>query len=402
MAHGAWRMAHGAWRMAHGAWRMAHGAWRMAHGAWRMAHGAWRMARAWRMAHGAWRMAHGAWRMAHVACTYIHTYIHTYTHTYTHTYIALKLAKIPDDIITNIRSLAEKWATEIHLQTQKSATVTDFIKYLTGVLQGDCLNPLSYFLNLYCRGYSPGPTGNRASKLTHLFFVDDLKTYAKNRTDAEKQLEVITEFSNDNMMKFVGDKCAFLAIERGERKIYGKNICLNVLVISELEVEDSYKYLGLDEDLSYKGELNKERVITEFYNRVRKIWRSELSAKNKVHAHNVFAVPVLTGTIGVLDWTKEELSKIDVKTRKLLTCTGNFHRNSNVHRLYTPREDGGRGLNSIFDVFIVRILALVQHLQTVAPTHKYLMTITSHPKREKSLRRTTGRRGMTRSNMDSS
>ena len=189
---------------------------------------------------------------------------------------------------------------------------------------------------------------------------------------------MITEFSNDIGMKSGGDKYAFLAVERGERKIYGKNICLNGLEISELEVEDSYKYLGLDEDLSYKGELNKERVITEYYNRVRKIWKSELYAKNKVHAYNIFAVPVLTGTFGVLDWTKEEVSKIDVKTRKLLTCTGNFHRNSNVDRLYTPREDGGSWLNSIFDVFIVRILALVQHPRTVAPTHKYLSLVLQH------------------------
>ena len=302
---------------------------------------------------------------------------------------ALKLAKVPDNIISNIKSLATKWATEIHLQTSESITITDIITYLTGVLQGDCLslllfilclNPLSHLINLYCDGYSIGPSGKRLSKLTHLFFVDDLKTYAKNLTDAKKQLKVITEFSNDIGMKFGGDKCAFLTIERGVRKIHGNNICVNGLEISELKTDDSYKYLGLDEDISYKGELNKERVAKEYFTRIRKIWNSELYAKNKVQAHNVFAVPVLTGTFGVLDWTKDEISNIDIKTRKLLTCTGNFHRNSNVDRLYTTRDNGGRGLNSVYDVFITRLLSLIEHLNTAANSHKFLNLVLNHEK----------------------
>ena len=84
----------------------------------------------------------------------------------------------------------------------------------------------------------------------------------------------------------------------------------------------------------------------------------------------MFAVPILTGTFRVPDWTKEEVSDVDVKTRKLLTCTGNFHGNSNVDRLYTMRENGGRGLSSIFDVFIVRLLSLVEHLKATTDTHK--------------------------------
>ena len=218
------------------------------------------------------------------------------------------------------------------------------------------------------------------SKLTHLFFVDDLKTYAKNRTNAERQLKVITEFSNDIGMKFGTDKCAFLAIERGARELYGNNIHVNGLEISELKAEDSYKYLGLDEDISYKGELNKERVTKEYFSRIRKIWNSELYGKNKVQAHNVFAVPVLTGTFGVLDWTKDEISNINIKTRKLLTCTGNFHRNSNVDRLDTARDNGGRGLNSVYDVFIARLLSLVEHLTSTANTHRFLILVLHHEK----------------------
>ena len=53
---------------------------------------------------------------------------------------ALRLATLPEGIISNIRALAEKWTTKVFLKTHESATVTDFIKYLTGVLQGNCFH----------------------------------------------------------------------------------------------------------------------------------------------------------------------------------------------------------------------------------------------------------------------
>ena len=71
-------------------------------------------------------------------------------------YEALKLAKIPEEIISAVRSLSEKWATEILIQTNETASVTDLIQYLCGILQGDCLslilfvlcvNPLSHLLS---------------------------------------------------------------------------------------------------------------------------------------------------------------------------------------------------------------------------------------------------------------
>ena len=135
----------------------------------------------------------------------------------------------------------------------------------------------------------------------------------------------------------------------GKRKSMGESIEINGLKLDELKEEDSYKYLGVDEDIAYRGDLNKDSVRKEYFNRTNKIWKSELYSKNKILAHNIFANPIFTLTFGILDWTKEEVEQIDIKTRKLLTFTGNFHRNSNVDRLYATRADGGRGLNSIYD-----------------------------------------------------
>ena len=167
-------------------------------------------------------------------------------------------------------------------------------------------------------------------------------------------------------------------IQNGKRKVRGEKIMMNGLELNELEINESYKYLGQDEDISYKGELNKEKVIKEYFRRVRKIWATELYSHNKVMAYNTFAVPVLVPTFGILDWTKNEVENIDIRTRKMLTHSGNFHRNSSVDRLYSPREEGGRGLSSIVDIFVTRIVSIAEHLKERSTTHKYLQQVLRH------------------------
>ena len=217
-------------------------------------------------------------------------------------------------------------------------------------------------------------------KLTTYMFVDDLKTYAPNKETAGKQLQVITKFTNDIGMTFGADKCAYLYIERGQRKTLGDTIHVNGLELTELVENDSYKYLGCDEDISYKDDLNKEGVKKEYFNRVRKIWKSELYSRYKVMARNIFALPVFILTFGILDWTKDEIQNINIRTRKILTCTGNYHKNSNVDRLYTKREAGGRGLNSIFDVFVTRMISTAEHLKSTRDSNKYIELVIQHEK----------------------
>lgn len=300
---------------------------------------------------------------------------------------SLELAKVPRDILAAIKNLTFLWSTEIHLGTEKNYYVTDFIKYLTGILQGDCLslilfvlciNPLSFLLNTNNEGYEIGRSRNMKDKLTHLLFVDDLKTFAKNKEKAETQLEIITSFTNDIGMTFGMNKCAYMNIENGKRKSLGEKICINNVEISELENGDSYKYLGQDEDISYNGKLNKDRVLQEYYRRVKKIWKSELYSINKVTAHNIYAIPILTSTFGILSWTKSEIEAIDIRTRKILSMTGSFHRNSSVDRLYTERKEGGRGLNSIIDIYVCKIISICAHIKEKSLNHIYLQAVYYH------------------------
>ena len=93
---------------------------------------------------------------------------------------------------------------------------------------------------------------------------------------------------------------------------------MNGVTIKELKEGEVYKYLGTDESIEYHGEINKERILKEYFRRVRVEWSSELSSRNKVIAHNTFALPLLVPTKGILEWSLKEINDTDKKTRKVL------------------------------------------------------------------------------------
>ena len=269
---------------------------------------------------------------------------------------SLQLAKVPIQLLSAIENLTKHWATIASLNGTNESVITDIIKYQNGIFQGDtlsvllfvlCLNPLSFLLkNL--KGYSYGKSRNHT--LTHNFFVDDLKLYASSISILKTQLDLATIFSNDIGMKFGQDKCAYIKIEKGKNTTTTP-IEINGLTIKPIQEGESYRYLGQDEYIAYEGTINKERVSKEYPSRVKKIWSSELSAFNKTIAHNAFATPIITSVIGILDWTIQEIKDIDIRTRKMLSVTGNFHPNSDVDRLYIGRNTGGRGLKSCQRLF---------------------------------------------------
>ena len=299
---------------------------------------------------------------------------------------ALELEKVPERIITAIKTLMKKWSTNVNIQYGATSIESQPIQYLRGIFQGDSgsvllfflsVNPLSYLLNKL-QGYGIGKTGNRNQNISHLFFIDDLKLFATNINQMKLLLDQVPQFSNDIGMKFGQSKCSYMVVEKGKTTAATVPITINSITINPVKEGDSYKYLGQDENLGYVGPVNKKRVTSEYYKRVKKIWKSELSAYNKHVAHNAFAVPVLIPTFGLLNWTINEIEQIDIKTRNILCMTGNFHRNSDIDRLYLKRKNGGRGFKCIKTTYEARIVAARRHLLSQKNTNRYLAFVINH------------------------
>ena len=72
--------------------------------------------------------------------------------------------------------------------------------------------------------------------------------------------------------------------------------------IKELEQEESYKYLGINEGDGIQHSQMKEKIRKEYYRRVRLVLKSELNAANRIQAITTLAVPVVTYSFNVINW----------------------------------------------------------------------------------------------------
>ena len=136
------------------------------------------------------------------------------------------------------------WKTTLILRQASGTLKSRPIQIRTGTHQGDSISPLllchvlaplSKLLNNTRYGYKP-----QNGKLNHLFFMDDLKTFAKDNQQMNL-LTIVKTFSDDIKMEFGLDKCAKATFKRG-RLTKTTNLHLDVdTVIEELEQDGTYK-----------------------------------------------------------------------------------------------------------------------------------------------------------------
>ena len=56
------------------------------------------------------------------------------------------------------------------------------------------------------------------------------------------------------------------------------------------------------------------------------------------------AIPVVTYSFNIINWSIPEIRRLDPKMRKLLRCNRMHRLKADVDRLYIPRHEGGRGM----------------------------------------------------------
>ena len=258
---------------------------------------------------------------------------------------AMELYKFSPVIIKFLKHSMSLWKTRLFLHHSNGTLESKDIPIKCGIFQGDSLSPL-----LFCLALTPlsaelhnttyGYKINNAV-IDHLFYMDDLKLYAKDDSDLEGLLQTVKRFSDDIGMQFGLSKCAKATFKRG-KLVSATNIHLDLnTTIRELEQNDTYKYLGIDEGDGIQHSLMKERLRKEYYRRVRAILKSELNSKNCIEAINTLAVPVVQYSFNIINWNMADIRRMDVKTRKLLTNNRMHHPKADIDRLYLPRRDGG-------------------------------------------------------------
>ena len=260
----------------------------------------------------------------------------------------LRMVGTAMNIITLLGNTMANWETVLSF----AGTELGKVRIRRGIFQGDALSPLLFIvimmpLTLVLINTKAGYRFSKDMKpVNHLLFMDDLKLYGASKDQLDSLVQVVRVVSQDIRMSFGFDKCAVLEMKRGRKVGTGKIYLPDGNDISEV-IEDGYKYLGilqLDKTLSVEM---KDRIITEYTRRVKKLCKSKLSGGNLIKGINAWAVSVIRYSAGILDWTVEDLAVMDRRTRKILAINGDMHTRSHVARLYLSRKEGGRGLISI-------------------------------------------------------
>ena len=260
---------------------------------------------------------------------------------------SLKMAQVAGNIIRFLQKSMVNWKTELTSCGESLGSVD----IRRGIFQGDslsslifavCMLPLTKILKDVKIGYTLGDV-----KINHLFFMDDLKVYGKDKAEIESLVSTVQLISQDTGMEFGIKKCGVAVLKRGKLcKSEGIKL-INGLTIKEVD-DEVYKYLGILGLDRFKEREMKGIFRTEYtyIRRFKLVMKSPLNGKNKIKAANTWAVSLMRYGVGTIKWNKEELQEIDRKSRKIMTMNKELQPRSDVARIYAPREKGGRGLIS--------------------------------------------------------
>ena len=179
----------------------------------------------------------------------------------------------------------------------------------SGIFQGDSLASL-----LFCLSLAPFSNLLRdtncgydihGKKLNHLFCMDYLKIFGKNSQQQEHLLQTVKKFNDDINMKFGLDKCTTAELKQSILAKTTSIVLDEATTIKELQQEDSYNYLGINEAES----IQYLKMWKEYYRRVRLILKSEFNAINRIAAINSLAVPVITYSMNIINWQMSDIKK---------------------------------------------------------------------------------------------
>ena len=116
----------------------------------------------------------------------------------------------------------------------------------------------------------------RTDWITNLFYMDNLKIYAKDDSKVEGLLKIVKEFSDDIGMESALSKYAQATFKRGKSEKSDHVQLEDEAIIKDLEQEKFNKYLGFDESIGIQHATIKQKLKMELARRTRLILKSQL------------------------------------------------------------------------------------------------------------------------------
>ena len=266
----------------------------------------------------------------------------------------LEMHGINADLIHLITSVMKTWNINLEVTTNQGKETIGPIKVNRGILQGDSfcvclftlsLNPIAWYLRS-TEGYKLSHAPDR--KITHVLFVDDLKTYHRSEQKAATVASKLKKMFTNIGLEWGINKCAAIHMKRGKLNTNNNNTngmpVSNNCTIPVIGSDDHYKFLGKYQNTEHLEDKVIEEASKEYEKRLWTVWTSPLSIPRKVRATNTYAVPVLQYYMWTTDWCLNHLKELDRLTRKVINDCSGKHKYESTPLLYLQPEQGGKGL----------------------------------------------------------
>ena len=264
---------------------------------------------------------------------------------------SLELFKKSPKVVGFLKHNMKNWETQLILKHESGILMSDNINIKRGIFQGDSLSPLFFYISLIPLSLELNSSGYgykiRTERITLLFYMDDLKLYAKDDNELEGLLRIVKGFSDDIGIEFGLSKCAKATLKRGILENSDHVRLDEETMIKDLELEKVYKYLVVDESSGIQHATMKLKLKKQLGTRTRLILKTKLNSKNWITAINTLSIPVITYSFNIIVWNLSEVKRLDVKIRKMMRTHSMHHPKADIHRLYFPRSSGGRGLTQL-------------------------------------------------------
>ena len=181
----------------------------------------------------------------------------------------LELYKASPTIINFLKISMTKWKTNLHLNYSEGSIICENLDINCGILQSDSMSLLLSCLALTPLSYELNDTGYVCKigegKINHLFYMDDLKLHGKNYKQLDGLLYTVKKFSDNIDMEFGLDKCAKATFIRGRLTSTSEIRFNEDTSIRELDQDETYKYLGIDDGDGIQYAKMKEKIRKECY-----------------------------------------------------------------------------------------------------------------------------------------
>ena len=121
--------------------------------------------------------------------------------------------------------------------------------------------------------------------------------------------------------------------------------------VIDSDKNEIFKFLGIEQADGIKTKKVFERVKGKVNKRVKMLTNTELNDVNLVRAINTKVIPVAAYSMNVCKFTDGELKELDQVIKRKLRSKNMLGKQSSNERLYLIREDGGRGMKSLKDIY---------------------------------------------------